>query len=138
MLTAVDVTFEASSKNMRLFCEVARDFQRIEIPDAEVELFLPKDEQCLIPKDPSLSKSTREINHLFSYVGGTFTGELPLSCLGFTKPSLDDIIEIEIDHNLLLSPEACIGVLKRDATRGRAMPDEILRALRSQAKGVVK
>jgi len=74
----------------------------------------------------------RDLNAMFSATGEVYTGEVPQICLEWPKPSLDDILALSEDTRKILGRSACAGVIKRDATRGRPLPNEIMDVLMSQ------
>lgn len=71
-----------------------------------------------------------------SVPGGFLTrsiSESPSSDDGYLESSLSDILEQDVAPKYSLSPTACAGILRRAKNRGRALPEQLRKALEARA-----
>jgi hypothetical protein len=95
------------------------------------EVYLPK-ATARAPKNPL---STRETELLTRSFGRVYAGEIPLHLFSKKKPMIRDFLSPpEVGERFALSPAACRGVLARDKTRGRKMPERLRAALEAVAR----
>ena len=59
------------------------------------------------------------------------TGESPRDV---RESTLSQILEVSVPERYYLSPKACMGILKRAASRGKALPEVLRVALEEQSR----
>ncbi|MBY3151279.1 hypothetical protein HFO56_02620 [Rhizobium laguerreae] len=96
------------------------------------DVFLPP--RAAAPKAMS-SIPSREMGLLTRTFGTVYSGEIPAHLFLGDKPKLRDVLSPqEVGARFALSPAACRGVLDRDKTRGRPMPQRLKAALEEVAR----
>jgi hypothetical protein len=95
------------------------------------QLFLPTGKKA---RNGSKSLLPREAELMTRTFGAVYAGEIPAHLFQSAKPKIKDVLSsAEVGARFALSPAACKGVLNRDKTRGRSMPERLKAALEAVA-----